>query len=334
MAKAVGYYLWPPVWIDRNFSNPHITSADRQMLRQTIEFDLPSGLKALVMRDGYISFDFTNANLYVSASSSPADDFDQAAERLYQSVSVLNAHLACLYMALSERQHFALHKMVLTPREVITSQTGAGDWAVIDMRLSECLLFSFEYVKKSYHEIVMDWRFSSRVFTVSLETLEYSFELLNQILAHPDGRLLQLVELYLRSLNAYEDHNFHSCLITAWAIIEVLIQEQWNTYLGSNREKIIDGNKQTFINKKRMDILESKDYTASIIIETLSLLNEIPFDLYQQLTIIRKARNDWIHSLKAVSRGQAETSLLSVEKLFFSMKSLKLHAIGGLQLLL
>jgi len=53
-----------------------------------------------------------------------------------------------------------------------------------------------------------------------------------------------------------------------------------------------------------------------ILIETLSLFKKIPFDLYESLGEVRRARNSWLHKMKQVSVGDAGKSLTGACLLF------------------
>jgi hypothetical protein len=75
---------------------------------------------------------------------------------------------------------------------------------------------------------------------------------------------------------------------------------------------------------RREKLTDSRDFRASVISEILSLTNSLPFSLYENLSRVRQARNDWLHGLKPLSR---ETAVLSV-----SVAERMLNLVDGLNL--
>lgn len=69
------------------------------------------------------------------------------------------------------------------------------------------------------------------------------------------------------------------------------------------------------LNSKRRDKLRGRDFTASVILEILELAGELPHELFSKVDSIRKARNDWLHSLGDVSDSAAAMAVLSTQEL-------------------
>jgi len=82
--------------------------------------DLPVGIKVKVLREGMFIFDFSGWPPGCAIQNDKPDAFDAMAAVILQRVAVINTHLACLYTALSRRQHCALDKMIVTPSELIS----------------------------------------------------------------------------------------------------------------------------------------------------------------------------------------------------------------------
>ena len=72
--------------------------------------------------------------------------------------------------------------------------------------------------------------------------------------------------------------------------------------------------------------------TASVISEILSLENSLPFALYQELSDVRGARNDWLHELKPISREDGQHALHVAEEMLRLVDGIDLSLPGGLQL--
>lgn len=144
-----------------------------------------------------------------------------------------------------------------------------------------------------------------------------SLELLDQILAQP-ARVIGLVELVLRSVASYQDHNWALSLIQSWSVVEALLRTLWDRYLEQNRQREIEGEMTAFINgDRKARLTKGPDMGASIIIEFLSLLGQLDFSVYQQVSQARRSRNSWLHDLSqptptdARISHEASTSLLA-----------------------
>jgi hypothetical protein len=110
-----------------------------------------------------------------------------------------------------------------------------------------------------------------------------------------EGEGWQLLTLLYVASYQYQVHQFASSTINSWAIIEAIQNSFWEQLLGRLDSR--EGG-HTLINKERRDSLTGRDYTASIISQTLSLCREYPDEWLDALNKIRKARNAFVHELK------------------------------------
>ena len=318
ISNAAAYYLWPTVWVGSrpptSGANIDIRTLEDEVYRTTLKVGT-SAISAKVLREGMFIFDFSNwspGQALPSHDDTPTD-FDAAAAVILQRVSVLNAHLACLYTALHRLQHFNHPKMVVSPGDIITlnslddtTRMGFGD-----MRVGALALTRYPSTYVQGLPTIFDWRVSMRSVLIEIDTVRESFQLLTAILQHPAPHILLLTDLYAHSCKAYENHEFALCLTIAWAITENLLRRLWERYIEANRHREIDNAKAIFISKKRKEKLtESRDFGASVISEFLSLKNNLPFPIYQKLDEVRQERNKWLHYLAPISR---KIALQSVE---------------------
>jgi len=140
---------------------------------------------------------------------------------------------------------------------------------------------------------------------IKIDTIVESFRILEKVLSIPEDYVLTVTDMILRGHNALEVSDYSMCLTMAWSAIERLLNKLWDGYLDSNRERMINGAQLTFINAKRRRRLKSRDYSASVKSEILSLVDILPFTLFEKLTTARTARNDWLHGLRLVERADA-----------------------------
>ena len=113
---------------------------------------------------------------------------------------------------------------------------------------------------------------------------------------HRDEGVL-LVDLFLRASKAYQDHDHSLSHIKNWTIIERLINDLWKQLQEDYKTR--DG--AIFIGGERKKRLQDgRTFTASVMSEMLSFLDYLPKDIYDDMTKIRKTRNEWMHGLKVV----------------------------------
>jgi hypothetical protein len=303
----VAYYHWPTVWV---YSPPPISDreADLGAISQVVHQEkLAAGLGVQVLREGMFIFDFSGwlPGKAVDFSGPDIPAFHTVRQTTWKRIAVLNTHLACLYTALrhiqgSGTEESVLNKMVLSPGEYI-GMYPQGQVRYFQDGIVDPLTRTRD--SKTYAPgapNMADWRLRSRHVTIRTATLVESFRLLNTILQRSEAEaLITVADLYVRSCKAYEEGNSNLGLITAWAVIERLLNTLWERYVEENREREIEGTRVEFLTGvRRKNLLKGRDYTASVISEVLSLTGRLPFDLYRDMSKVRKARNDWMHELK------------------------------------
>lgn len=327
-SSAVAYFHWPPVWFVKQ--PEHIdTSADLNIV--VYRAKLQSNINVIVQQNGIIIFEFLGPSEgYIDPSTNiPASDEEMKSieNAIYWRTQLMNTHLICLYYALGKLQQGRhLKKMVVTPSSLLqytdNSLSGAHNSSTIaEMHFMKCpdaLPSDFAW----WHE--------KRELTIEEATLDLSFQMLTSILNHKEKDTLQLVLLYARSSSSYEEHDFNLSLITAWAVIERLIQVLWSGYIEVNRER---PSGQTFINKKRKERLEDhRQYTVASIVEILSLTNTIPMSLYEEINEIRVARNHWMHGLETITQLQSQNAIRLASEMLRLIYSIELPVPLGLML--
>ncbi len=342
-AEATGFYLQPLMWVGAPPSglvlgaNPGSGPgpADFEELKEIVaETSLPQSLRARVFRDGLFVFDFSQWAPY-RPEHLTLGNFEGLAKLALRRVGLMNAYLACLFTALMRTQHFATDPMALTPGAVFSINSFEdveGGMGLPNQLLGHIYLARFPSTYSPVMPPNFDFRISLRSLIES-RTIDESFSSFGELLNHSSPeRVLTLSELLVRSGAAYWAHDYNLCLITAWAIIEALLQEQWDKYLEDNRQRETDGSQVPFINRRRKDQLTGRDVTASLMAEILSLVDRLPFALYQRLSEARRARNDWIHSLDPVSGTTAQAAIQVAEDMLRLVKGVDLEMPKGLRL--
>lgn len=117
-------------------------------------------------------------------------------------------------------------------------------------------------------------------------------------------------------------------------MIERILNVLWDRFLNEQSDRIHDANpSKRFIGKERLRTLTGRDYTASVMTETLSLADKLPFSLYEDVNKIRRSRNQWIHgSTDFLSTSDASSGVAVATRLFNFAYGLDLRQNVPLQL--
>ena len=163
-----------------------------------------------------------------------------------------------------------------------------------------------------------DLRIGRRSYVVRTDFIDHATDRLADLIDRggPDGLLL--ADLFLRASKAHQDHNHSMAFIDYWAVIERLLQEAWDQYKEDNAGRE-DG---AFMRGARPDGL---NYTAAVVIEIMSFADRIPFELYEQLSQARKARNRWIHKMKRPSAEDVVQAMQACESLLQLVQGVTLN---------
>jgi len=97
-------------------------------------------------------------------------------------------------------------------------------------------------------------------------------------------------------------------LVFLWTSIEQLINQIWN-------EKVVQVNIEATIKGRKDFLKDFRSWPTSTRIETLFQKGLIPIDTYTKLNSARKARNDFIHNGKQLSKSNVEMGLKSIFEL-------------------
>lgn len=332
MRNTVAYFHWPLIWVGAPPAGWPGLDIDAKTFGDTMyQTTLKAGINVKACRDGMFAFDFSE---WAPGAAPPEEDgrpidFDLAASVVLRRTAVLNTHLACLYTAVARRQNFALPKMVVSPSDLLHSASldwdkpGGGIGGGGDPRGMALLMARLPATYAA--PPIADWRVGHRAITVEASTVEESFQRLDELLAHPAPHALLAVELSLRSCKAYEDHNYSLAMVTAWVVVEKLLYVHWERYIDQNRRRNIGDVQAPFINAERKEKLtESSEFTASVVSEILSLVDNIPLDLYRDISAVRRVRNGWMHELRPVTRLEGELALRVAERMLGFVERIEL----------
>ena len=157
------------------------------------------------------------------------------------------------------------------------------------------------------HAIPRERPFARHILEV--EVVDASLELLDDILlVDQTVSFIYMIEaMYLAATRMIEG-GFGEALTLSWNVCEQLLLNAWDELLEHT-------NNAGRMPRTRSKVLKGRDYTSSVMIETLELTNRIEWGLYRQLQVARKARNQWIHKIQEPSADQVIAAIRAAEHL-------------------
>ena len=319
---ATAYFHLPPIWLK---DNPYgVSLAERPALDEEVYArTLTNGIHVAAHRDGLFRFNFeswepgdsvfiphfdSNTGGVVTEERLEAEE--KAVLHIYRRVEVMNVHIVSLNTAVEIHHNQALSvKQVVSPNDVINIHDRNGRW--------EFALNPFYYPS---HALIAIRRNTeppkdSRS-VISMDAVEKSYEILETILTSKIGDATLMASHLLRSAKAYGEHDFSSSLIYSWTVIEKTLAFLWNALIESNRTRQEGKREINFINSRRKQKLEGRDYTASVRTEVLSFMGIIDFTLYNDINELRYARNEWLHRFVPISSTIAASGIRNACRLF------------------
>lgn len=137
---------------------------------------------------------------------------------------------------------------------------------------------------------------------LKLATLSYAIDVMLKCQTALGEQCIRILELIYIACHQYERHQFSSAHAIGWTIVESLVYLMWTRF----RDEIdVTSGGHTSINKDRRKLLDGRDYTASVVIQVLSLANRIDDELLQRLDEARRTRNAFVHDLVPVQAQSA-----------------------------
>lgn len=316
---SVGYYLQPPVWIGD--SAPEIVpDLNVEKLSEVVcERTVQGTLKCKAFREGLFIFDFAECLDRYTGPFGREKDFDVKARCRAQQSAVLNCHLMCLYTSLCSPGRIRLmERMIVEPSDLVLGCSSDGLGSYRSLRTAYLAVARFPLTYNPTLPKHVDWRNISRMgHVIKPAEVERSFSIFDDVLGRSNAnRLISLADLLARAVKALSELSFEVSLGLSWMVCEACLDQMWERYLEDRATQKIDGVEKKVINSKRREKLTGRDYSASIISEILSLAGNLSFSDYEELGLVRVARNNWIHDLKAVDRDIANKALLLAQRMF------------------
>jgi hypothetical protein len=147
--------------------------------------------------------------------------------------------------------------------------------------------------------------------TVTAEAVQSSFAMLEEFMGQRGVWGLIMLDLIQRASFAFQAHDYEAALIDYWAVAERLISELWTKY------RFDLAGRQAVDAARRSRLNDTRTFTVAVVTEILAIEDVIAMDLYEELSQVRKTRNDWIHgAVDRVPRAVALVATSVCERLF------------------
>lgn len=329
-----GYFRIPAIWVDAMPEPASVLLLNPGVHHEVVlSKTLSCGIEVRAHRDGLFLFDFTRWTVapqieipgYTKQDANgpcivPA--FHSAACEKAEDYAVLRA------------QAMNVHQACLTAAEATVKRRGAAmGFPVTAWNTEKAITFDRPL---SYYDDVEDMHALTRNVlnnsyrirrnaplsrrVMEREVVDYSLVLLDRVLSDPEGQLLNLVESYYIAACRAREKRFGEAMTPGWSVCEQILAILWRGILGERASA--DGSP---LSKERRKKLTGRDFTASIIIETLELMGRLDGELFRRLNIARQARNNWAHSLHAPKASQVNICMMAVEQLLSDVKGVQLR---------
>lgn len=312
------YYHIRPVWV---IEEPSATERRQgtleELTRDVYRGQLSNGIRTRVRRDGLFIFDCTNwteaTELLIPAYSLGSDNRvptivsqanQEEIKRVLLRTRLMNVHQACISSAHSKFQGATqLGRLCDPSRYLGLARFEDNIFPIPEVAHEPVNRFVYDHLSMRQGDIGP--RSGRRV--LEREVIEYSFKLLDEILQCEVDDILVLIEMIYRAGIQHSESRHEEALISTWIVCERLLNISWEKFLQNG-----DGG---HVNSKRKRKLLGRDFTASVLAEILEMNGSIPNDLYEEVEVVRKKRNDWMHGLKEIGHGDSGRAVHTAQNL-------------------
>lgn len=314
--SVAGYYAIPPMWICRTREGSS-SECKPSSLIDFETFSLSCGIVIKVTGEGEFSFDFygatTGAPVFIPGYSYPAGaspHSGRAPDVTLKAQSDVQKMLSFRTEVLNVFQ-FLLCSYNRSPMR-------GGTWpdALSVYDLSEAKNLSYPvrnpfayrsrfHTEKVYRSYVNNSGNGCFRLIVPIDCVEGAANLLEHALSSNNGSALYILNEIFSSMTVWASGRNGFAISGLWTVIEQILGKIWSNYAAG-------------LSKIRREKLLSIGITASVRIEMLYSLGYIDDAVYKEVEIARKARNKWVHEMRAPTYANLLASIKVVERLMHS----------------
>lgn len=285
---AFALYLEKPVWIG---AAPISDTIGRDVVWNGRG---PEDVPILALQNGFVIFEFDKSSTYAGGDIPPHDPIPSGTppppklreaslrreELAFARVGYMNAFLKALNSGYS---------MIERRAQPVQPPVSLDNYYIAVVEAAGWQFFNDLAPKLDFPRV--------RNHILKLETLDYAIQSMEACRVAFGNQFIKVLELTYVACHQYERHQFSSAHAIAWTVVEHLIFILWDRF---QRDADSATGGHTKFNADRRKLLEGRDYSASVVIQFLSLANRIDDDILQRLNEARRTRNAFVHSLAEV----------------------------------
>jgi hypothetical protein len=260
-----------------------------EMLDEEWTCDLGSGVRVGATVGGMLTLDFAAFPSALAPSEDAGPNFEAQIAAMRVRVQVANALALSIHSATLELDKLATGGFRVTHEDLMhfhSSLSGFSGGAGLPLVPGEGYLMP-----------------RLRTGCCREEVLLRASELLEDVLSSVDPEALNLINLLNHGLIACRGHDFDLAVVTAWSVCERVMGQLLLTYAEAQASAhSLPLNRDRRNNWNRLN--------AATTTEVLALAGQVPPDLEERVSRIRKVRNAWIHGGDPVSYGMATESVM------------------------
>lgn len=259
--------------------------------QSVVQADLPERIVVHGLIDGHLGFDFKSNPAYCGGALPDGIEFvtreyQEAAKKrndlALKRTRFMNAFIATLWAGAQDAGHGLLPQPSVHIGNYLFADEVAGQWTLSGPETPN----------------------GNRL--IPAESIAKAADYMKEICSCYEANAIELLALMQAATVHYNNHEFSSCLILGWSVVEALQNNLWADYI--EKAKTRNGG-FTEINRNRHEQLNGRDFSASVVSQILSLAGLLDDNTLDQMNTARKARNNFVHFLKPVD---AEVALLPV----------------------
>jgi hypothetical protein len=249
------------------------------------EWRLQAGVGVEATAGAFLGFDFTDLPEALSPGGDLGDaHFESILLAMRKRVQVINAFALCLHSATVQLDNLATEGFRVTHEDLVhfdSLERGFGGPGLARLPVVPGVGY---VVPANRHGVC------------SADVIHRACTLLDYVLLSKYANALELSALMNHALTACKGHDFELAVVTAWTVCEVLLDTRWREY--TERQSTAQG---LPINRKRREVWAGRDFSASVVVEVLTLAGAIPAELKPTIDDVRRKRNRWIHGISNAS---------------------------------
>jgi hypothetical protein len=299
--QRTGYLHLPALWVVDTPADTleQVLHGDRDLQGAAgdviAERVIAEGITGSFRRDGLALFEFTEPP-YAEA---------RGIDFLFARLTLVNAHLACLYASVLDIDGHGLERMTVTFHNAAHQRFDEPGTVYADVHTKALMKHDGYAVLGSavgsvFH-VEVTWVPSRRA--VSAAAVSESLDRL-AVLAQGGLEVLGRYEVLVRASVAAQVHDFASTVILSWAVIENAITNLWQHAVRELAGRL-GGNP---------DVKPYKRLNAEATLNLLRTVGVLPDEAHAELNRVRVARNRWSHSLGEVTYEDAKLALSAASK--------------------